>query len=161
MESKRLTYAALGADDIDAFHGLVQDAHVRRYLLDDKVFPRDWSVDRIGDSQRLFDQRGVGLWLARDTSTGALVGFCGFLDTGAEHPELVYALSEQFTGKGYATEMARASIAEARRHPDFATILAAVDEVNAASVRVLDKLGFRCAGTRPGSLGAMLLYRLG
>ena len=161
MESERLTYAALGADDIDAFHGLIQDDHVRRYLLDGELFPREWSADRIGDSRRLFEQRGVGLWLARDTSTGALVGFCGFLDTGAEHPELVYALPERFTGKGYATEMARASIAEARRHPDFATIFAAVDEENVASVRVLDKLGFQRTGTRPGSFGAMLLFRLG
>jgi RimJ/RimL family protein N-acetyltransferase len=37
--------------------------------------------------------------------------------------------------------MATSSIAEARKHKGFATIVASVDEVNAASLRVLEKLG--------------------
>jgi ribosomal-protein-alanine N-acetyltransferase len=75
-------------------------------------------------------------------------------------PELVYALLERFTGKGYATEMARAAIVEARTRPGFEAIFAAVDEVNAASVRIFDKLGFQRTGVRPGHFGAMLLFRL-
>ena len=162
MRSERLTYAALGADNIDAFHGLVEDDHVRRYLLDGQLFPRDWTADRIGDSQRLFERRGVGLWLARDRASGALVGFCGFHQIAAPpaEPELVYAMPVACAGKGYATEMARAAITEARNHPGFSTITAAVDAANVASVRVLDKLGFRRGGERPGSFGVVLLLQL-
>jgi RimJ/RimL family protein N-acetyltransferase len=75
-------------------------------------------------------------------------------------PQLVYALFQRFTGIGYATEMAIASIAEARRHPGFDTIVAGVDEVNVASVRVLEKLGFRRAATYSGSFGTSLLLLL-
>lgn len=75
-------------------------------------------------------------------------------------PQLVYALFERFTGIGYATEMAVASIAEAHRHPGFSTIVAGVDEVNVASVRVLEKLGFRRHATHPGSFGNTLLLLL-
>jgi RimJ/RimL family protein N-acetyltransferase len=160
--SARLTYRPVAPADLDAFHGLVEDEHIRRYMMDGQTFPREWSAGHIRASQALFERLGVGLWLARDKRTDELVGFCGFLVLPEIHdgPELVYALRERFTGQGYATEMARASIAEARAHPAFGEIVASVDEINVASVRVLDKLGFDRVGTEPGAFGAILLLRL-
>src|SRR5262249_4379118 len=110
-----------------------------------------------------FDRLGVGLWLASEADTGALVGFCGFLVLPDVHaaPELVYALREPFTGRGYATEMARIAIDRAEARGAFQEILASVDAVNAASVRVLEKLGFQRQEVRPGAFGDMFLYRLG
>ena len=75
-------------------------------------------------------------------------------------PQLVYALFERFSGKGYATEMARASIVCARRQPGFADIIAGVDEVNAASLHILQKLGFKGLTIQQGSFGRMLMLRL-
>lgn len=66
---------------------------------------------------------------------------------------------ERFTGRGYATEMAGAAIEEARRH-GCAEIVAGVDEVNAASLRVLEKLGFERTATLQGAFGHMLVCRL-
>jgi ribosomal-protein-alanine N-acetyltransferase len=101
----------------------------------------------------------VGLWLAQSLPGQQLVGFCGFLEFPSIHPEpqLVYAIFKRFTGQGYGTEMARAAMAEARRHPRFATIVAAVDEVNAASVRLLEKLGFILEATQSGHFGNVLV----
>jgi len=48
--------------------------------------------------------------------------------------------------------MARASIAQARKQHGLVTIVAGVDEVNVASVRVLEKLGFERIETRQGTL---------
>src|SRR5262245_58837588 len=162
MTSERLNYRRLSAEHIDDFHSLVQDDHVRRYLMDGQLFPREWSEERVGDSIALFERRGVGLWLAYEHKSGELAGFCGFLEMPAVDPEpqLVYALFERFTGIGYATEMAAASIAEARRHPGFSTIVAGVDEINVASLHVLEKLGFRRSATHPGSFGTTLLLLL-
>ena len=147
---------------LDAFHRLIQDDHIRRYLLDGELLPREWSEQRVCDSGRLFENRGVGLWLASDSNTGEVVGFCGFLDMPSmdTEPQLVYALSERFTGRGYATEMASAVIAEAHRHPGFATIRATVDDVNVASIRVLRKLGFEEVAIYPGRFGRMRMLRL-
>ena len=162
MMSERLKYQPVTQATLDDFHALVQDDHVRRYLMDGQVFPREWSEQRVRDSVSLFERRGVGLWLAHGRGTGELVGFCGFIEIPSMHrePQLVYAMFERFTGIGYATEMASASIAEARRHPGFSTIVAGVDEMNIASVRVLEKLGFRRAATHPGSFGDVLLLLL-
>jgi RimJ/RimL family protein N-acetyltransferase len=162
MMSERLKYQRVTHPTLDDFHALVQDDHVRRYLMDGCLFPREWSERRVRDNVSLFDRRGVGLWLAYERHTGELVGLCGFLEIPSMHrePQLVYALFERFTGVGYATEMAGASIAEARRHPGFSTILASVDEVNVASVHVLEKLGFRRVATLPGGFGNVLLLSL-
>jgi ribosomal-protein-alanine N-acetyltransferase len=160
--TERLAFQRITTDNLDAFHSLVQDEHVRRYLMDGEVFPREWSADRIRESEELHDRRGVGLWLVRLVASNDLVGFCGFLVIPSVHhaPQLVYALFERFTGQGYATEMARAAVAHARQHAGFAEIVAAVDEINTASCHVLDKLGFELTATTQGSFGNMLSFRL-
>jgi RimJ/RimL family protein N-acetyltransferase len=161
--SERLTYRPLEPADLEAFSALVQDEHVRRYMMDGQIFPPEWSAAHIRASQELFDRLGVGLWLAHDRATTELVGFCGFLVLPEVHaaPELVYALRARFTGRGLATEMARASIAEALERKAFPDgIVASVDAVNAASVRILEKLGFERIETRPGAFGDMPLFRL-
>jgi RimJ/RimL family protein N-acetyltransferase len=162
MASPRLRYEPLRLETLDEFHELVHDEHVRRYLMDNEVLGREWSEARIRDSIALFDRDGVGLWLAREAASGALVGFCGFLVIASvvPRPQLVYALFERFTSKGYATEMARASITHARTQAAFGEIVAAVDGVNDASVHVLEKLGFTRTATEPGKFGDTFIYRL-
>lgn len=162
FSSPRLCYELVSHDTIDAFHHLVQDPHVRRYLMDGEVFPIEWTRERIDDSDALFRSRGVGLWLVHETATAGLVGFCGFLVIPSVHPDpqLVYALTKEFTGRGYASEMARAAIDYARVKAGFTDIIAGVDEVNTASVRVLEKLGFERIATQQGALGNTFVYRL-
>jgi [ribosomal protein S5]-alanine N-acetyltransferase len=161
MRSERLRFHAVEPADLDDFHRLVQDDHIRRYMMDGHVLPREWSADRIRQSQGLLARRGVGIWLAGERSTDELVGFCGFQEgPGGGEPRLVYALLERFTGRGLATEMARAAIEQARAQPGFDELVADVDEVNAASVRVLEKLGFERVAVDRGAFGTLLLFRL-
>jgi len=162
MESARLSYSELGTGHLHVFHDIVQDDHVRRYLLDGQVLSIEWSAETIRASQSLFERRGVGIWLVRQKFTEQLVGFCGFVEFATVHPEpqLVYAMFGRFAGMGYATEMGAASIAEARKYEGLATIVASVDEVNAASLRVLEKLGFERIATLPGAFGNMFLLRV-
>jgi RimJ/RimL family protein N-acetyltransferase len=56
--------------------------------------------------------------------------------------------------------MARAAIVQARTQPGFAEIVADVDEINAASVRVLEKLGFERIAVQQGAFGRLILLRL-
>jgi RimJ/RimL family protein N-acetyltransferase len=129
--------------------------------MDGEIYPREWSEERIRQSEMLFGRRGVRLWLARNRITGDVVGFCGFLEISSLHPDpqLVYALFERYTGKGLATEMARTVIAAARAR-GFTTIVAGVDAVNVASVRVLEKLGFKPVSVHEGAFGDTRLLML-
>jgi len=163
MHSERLSYIPVTDADLDAFHRLACDAHVRRYLLDGSVVSLEWSAQRIEESRALFVRRGVGLCLAYERSVLELVGFCGFLELPSSHvePQLVYALFERFSAMGYATEMARASVQHARTRAGFRDVFASVDAVNVASRRVLAKLGFEPVASSQGTFGATFLLRLG
>jgi RimJ/RimL family protein N-acetyltransferase len=94
-------------------------------------------------------------------NTNEVVGFCGFWTSpGYPDPQLIYAMFERFSGRGFATEMTRAAIAQARMQPGFEEIAADVDEINAASVRVLERLGFERIAVQQGAFGNLLVLRL-
>jgi [ribosomal protein S5]-alanine N-acetyltransferase len=162
MRSERLQYRPVTLSDLDELVGLVQDPYVRRYLFDGAIYSREWCQERVLDSEGLFKRRGIGIWMVSDHATNELVGFCGFLEIPELHPEpqLVYALFQRYSGRGYATEMARTSIAHARRQSGVADIIASVDEINAASLHILEKLNFEQVTTTQGSFGNLYLLRL-
>lgn len=157
--TERLRCEPLAPRHIDAFHALCIGAHVRRSLMDGQVLSRAWCAEKIAESEALFETRGIGLWLAyRSDIEGPdaqPVRFGGFLVLPDHFPEprLVYALPERHTGRGYATELARGAVAEARRHAGFETIHASVDALNTRSMRVLERLGFERTGERPDAFG--------
>jgi RimJ/RimL family protein N-acetyltransferase len=79
-------------------------------------------------------RRGVG---------GVFAGYCGLTPghaTPAE-PEIAYELLRDFHGHGYATEAARA-VTDAARDTGRVRLWACVRPWNAASARVLTKVGF-------------------
>jgi RimJ/RimL family protein N-acetyltransferase len=98
------------------------------------------------------DERGWSKWRVED-GHGDLVGRAGFglaHDTG--HRELGYLLAPRLWGAGHATELARALVDWHFEHRDPALhtpLRAYVFALNAASRRVLDKVGFDLAGTDP------------
>lgn len=53
LTSPRLRYEPLTLERCDQFHSLVQDDHIRRYLMDGEVLPLEWSEERVRDSERL------------------------------------------------------------------------------------------------------------
>jgi RimJ/RimL family protein N-acetyltransferase len=69
-------------------------------------------------------------------------------------------LRDSHTGRGYAREAAIALVDFAREHCAQGDIVAAVDEPNVASSKVLAHLGFQCTGSVPGAFGHTLQYRL-
>jgi RimJ/RimL family protein N-acetyltransferase len=152
-----LSYHRLTSSDIDRFHALCTDEHVRRYLMDGQVLPREWAAAEIRASSDLFEVERVGLWLVRDDDE--VVGFCGFrvFETMGPEPQLLYAFTERHTSKGLATAACRWML-ELTRELGWTRVTAAVDAPNRASIRVLEKCGFARSGVVPGELGHTFLF---
>jgi ribosomal-protein-alanine N-acetyltransferase len=60
--------------------------------------------------------------------------------------EIMYCLLPQLWGRGLITEAARASLRFAFEEAGLWCVMAGADEPNAASLRVIEKLGMRFAG---------------
>lgn len=85
-------------------------------------------------------------WGAYRKNTGELVGDLCFKGLSAQ-PEIGYGMIEAFWGRGYATESAGAMCRWALAQPGVTAVEAETAPDNAASIRVLAKLGFQPTGT--------------
>ncbi len=86
---------------------------------------------------------GFGLWLVQLRENGEPIGICGLLQRDTlRSPDIGFAFRPQFWAHGYALESARAVMSFAADVLHRSEILALVNPSNAASIRLLEKLGF-------------------
>jgi ribosomal-protein-alanine N-acetyltransferase len=106
-------------------------------------------------------EAGLPIWVleAADPGVGAVgafVGVAGILppdsDIGPE-PELGYMLASAFHGRGLATEAVTGLLGDAFERLGLERVAAVVDAPNVASIRVLEKAGFRLDGEYVGGDG--------
>ena len=109
---------------------------------------------RIGWHTGSWDSNGYGVWAVRSSSEqvapiGSLVGWCGFAEPDiGDDPEILYGLSPLVWGHGLATEAARGAIDWLLSKTDQAGVSAIIfHRLNAASIRIVKKLGFGLRGT--------------
>jgi len=91
-----------------------------------------------------WDAHGFGEWIFR-LDGGDFVGAAGLFRDEIEGNDVValgYVLDERFWGRGYATEMAGASLEVAFGDLDLREVYAVIEPSNSASRRVLEKNGF-------------------
>lgn len=155
----RLRLRELGLHDAAQVLALVNEpgwlAHIGdrgvRTLDDAHAYLRDGPL-------AMYARLGFGLWAVERLGDDEWLGMCGLLKRDTlEHVDLGYALREVHHGHGYALEAARACVGLARARFGLARLLAIVSPGNAASIRLLGKLGMVCEDTRPLSPGGEAL----
>jgi len=100
----------------------------------------------IGRQIRWFNERGFCLWKLLEKSTGRLIGFTGLQPLVAESTpevEIGWWLAKDCWGKGLATEAARAALRGGFEHGGLRRVVSIARPENAASIRVMQKLGMR------------------
>lgn len=91
-----------------------------------------------------YQANGFGLYRVQVKADGATVGLCGLVKRATlPDADLGYALLPEHCGHGYAMEAAAAVLADARTRLRIDRILAITDPRNLASIRLLEKIGFR------------------
>lgn len=94
-----------------------------------------------------YEKNGFGLYLVELLETGDPIGMCGILKRDSlEHPDLGFAFSPEFMGKGYAYEAADAVVNFARKQFGIETLLAITMPENATSIKLLGKVGMKYHG---------------
>lgn len=149
LRTARLRLRPFISADADALFAVQSNAHVLRYW-DAPPWTEPARADRFIEACRRMAEEGTGARLAIErVSDSAFVGWCGLTrwDPGHRSAALGYCLDDAAWGRGYATEAGRALVQWGFQTLDLNRVQAETDTRNAASARVLEKLGFVREGT--------------
>jgi RimJ/RimL family protein N-acetyltransferase len=149
LRTARLRLRPVAEADADALFAMHSDAHVLRYW-DSPPWSERARADRFIAASRRLAEEGTGARLVIDrVSDDAFLGWCSLSrwNPGYRSAAMGYCLAEAAWGQGYATEAADAILRWAFDTLGLNRVQAETDTRNAASARVLEKLGFRLEGT--------------
>ncbi len=138
----RLQLTPFTEGEVELFHSINPDQHIRRYLWDNEEISYKVAEDIMSRSALLFQNENYGLWKVIEVSSKEVTGYAGlwfFFDE--DQPQLIYAILKPFTGLGYATEAARAIIKYAFNNLKFSYLIASMDKPHRKSQAVAQRLG--------------------
>jgi RimJ/RimL family protein N-acetyltransferase len=140
--TERLVFREMVERDLDPMADLLADPEVMTFYA--HAMSRAEALDWIRWNQRLYRERGYGLWLIELGDTGTFVGDCGLTPqevNGTMEIEVGYHVRRSLQHRGYATEAAAAARDWARDVLRIDRLVAIIDPRNVASQRVAEKIG--------------------
>jgi RimJ/RimL family protein N-acetyltransferase len=162
LETPRLVLRELTLDDAGFFLRLVNEPSWLRFIGDRNV--RDLEASRrylARGPLASYARHGFGLWVVHARRRSDPVGLCGLVRRDSlPGPDVGFAFFPSAWGRGWAAEAAGAVLDHARDVLGIRRVLAITDPDNAASIRVLRRIGMRRAGTHrlPGESLELRLY---
>ncbi len=150
LQTARLLLRPFSERDAQAIYALQSNARVLRYW-DSPPWTERSRADAFIAACRTMEEDGSGGRFAIETrDENAFIGWCSMFRWNPVYRSLGigYCFDEPAWGKGYATEAVRAMLQWAYGALDLNRVEAELDTRNAASARVLEKLGFEREGLR-------------
>jgi len=142
QQTERLVLRMFREEDCEAYAAMCAEPEVMRHLGEGKTLTRGAAWRQMAMILGHWRLRGYGLWAVEERATGALLGRIGFFNPeGWPGFELGWVLRRDAWGKGYATEGARRALAHAFTEMGQEHVISLIYPVNAASIRVAERLG--------------------
>lgn len=156
LESERLLFREHEPGDLDAYCAIEADPEVRRYV---GGAPRSRQVAerKFRDNHLKRASHELALRATIFKPDNRYIGYCGLYPhfgpraVISGEAVLAFYFSPEYWGRGLATEAGRAFIKVGFTQLHLVRIVAAVEVGNAASVRVMEKLGFAMVRTENGA----------
>lgn len=145
LQTERLIIRQLTDDDAPFILTLLNEPSFLRYIGDKKVrnLYDARQYIRTGPATS-YERHGFGLCLVQLSDTFAPIGMCGLLKReDLPAPDIGFAFLPDFWNKGLAFEAATAVLNDARDRLNLTRVLAIVNPDNAASIKLLEKLGLQ------------------
>ena len=142
----------LPTDDAGMFE-LDSDMDVHKYIGRKPVRSIEDSRDVINIIRSQYIANGIGRWAIIEKTTGNFIGWGGLklitepINERNNYYDLGYRIIKKYWGKGYATEIAKATIQYARNVLKIQDVYGMANIENLASCRVLEKAGMIPLGT--------------
>jgi RimJ/RimL family protein N-acetyltransferase len=144
LDTPRLRLRRWRPDDLDTLARWHTDRALMRHM-GKPSFTREETEADLERYELHWQKHGFGLWAAEHKETGALLGRVGiaYHRVWPEDPEVGWLIDRPWQGRGLATEAGRACVDYAFGELDFPRVVSICTAENAASRRVMEKLGFR------------------
>jgi [ribosomal protein S5]-alanine N-acetyltransferase len=147
LETDRLILRTLKMEDIDDVMNFWGNVEVMKYC--GGAGTRERELGALKYYINMQQEKGFSPYGVVLKESNEIIGVCGFNPPNNGYDtELMYHLSKNHWGKGYATEAAKACIEYAKNHLKISSIGASIDPENGASKHVLEKLGFNYIGMK-------------
>lgn len=161
-ETLRAKIEEIGLGDVDDMHLVYGDPRVVRYVDCGEPLDRAGCVRWVEVTEQNVLTRGYGMCIVRCRVTREMIGFIGLVHPGGQDlPEIKYALSPRWWGRGFASELVAGLTAYGFQQLGMGRIIATVHPENSASVRVLERCGFGLHEQRTNEDGTCtLVYAL-
>lgn len=147
IETRRVRLRRFNAGDLANLSALESDAEVMKFTSLRVPLSIEQSETRlknmIANEAKLAP---LGIWAAELRESGEFVGWFMLAPTTLDVPELGFMIVRKFWGQGLTAEVCKGLLSFADRDLKIARVAAVTDPENAASMRVLQKVGFRAAG---------------
>lgn len=108
-----------------------------------------------------YQKNGFGLSLVELKIDKTAIGMCGMIKReNLENPDIGFAFLPEFTGKGFAFEIAKATIIFAKDKLKLSHVLAITKPENGKSIKLLERIGLKFKKTFafPGSTEEVMLF---
>lgn len=137
IETERLTLRLRDERDAAWYRELIAERGEDMPTLEE-------ATTRLARFRDLTIDLGIGALAIGRRAEGDVIGYCALVvgRCSLDEPEIAYELLRRFHGRGYATEAAQALV-DAAAATGRQRLWSTVRPWNAASLRVLEKIGFR------------------
>ena len=144
LETPRLLLRRWRPNDVDALGRWHVDPELVRYMSKPSFSCEEMEAD-LERYESHWEEHGFGLWAAEEKASGELVGRAGlaYHRVWSNDPEVGWLIDRPWQGRGLATEAGAACVEYALGELGFERVVSICTAENAASRRVMEKLGFR------------------
>jgi ribosomal-protein-alanine N-acetyltransferase len=143
LETARMTLRPFQPADVEAAFSWFSDPEVMRFIPNGADGTLEHSAARITRYLEHETRYGFSKWIILDKESGHAIGDSGFFHLpNSDRVELGYRLSRSWWNRGAATEVASKWVEVARSWYGFEKVYCFALPENAASIRVMEKVGF-------------------
>jgi RimJ/RimL family protein N-acetyltransferase len=149
LETERLTLREFTLEDTAFIIELLNSPGWLRFVGDRNVKTEQQAADYLRNGPlQSYQQNGYGLSMVETKEGKRPIGMCGIIRrNNLENPDIGFAFLPEFTGKGYAYEIASATLSYARNQLHIPTVWAITLPENVHSIRLLEKIGLTFSHT--------------
>ncbi|NVO10705.1 MAG: GNAT family N-acetyltransferase [Bacteroidales bacterium] len=145
LETERLALREFTLNDTEFIVNLLNSPGWLEFIGDRNVKNTDQAKDYLlNGAIKSYQENGFGLSLVELKHSKTPIGMCGLLKRDyLDNPDIGFAFLPDYTGKGYAFEVAKATINYAKDSLNIPCVMAITIPTNKRSINLLERVGLK------------------